>query len=276
MDQERVSVAEMSGIVTTAAVEEIVRAERGLVEVLREAARFAFRPTRRNVLHWASWALALGVELMLVVVLRDGVIHGWEQSVTRAFQEGPRRRLIFDITSTMTNVISMTFLWIFLAIVGVALRLGHRGAAILLVLTFPLHILAQFPKALVDRPRPSSEFAGIAGVGGFQSFPSGHADYAVTFYGFLAYLLMLHTRSHRRRIAIFVLWLLFVLATGFGRIALGRHWALDVLTAYLIGLGLLSGLIWLHSAFRYVKEGRVPGGSPNVPGPAAGRSDEAW
>jgi membrane-associated phospholipid phosphatase len=44
---------------------------------------------------------------------------------------------------------------------------------------------------------------------------------------------------------------------------LGRHWPLDVLTAYVVGLGLLSGLIWLHSAFRYVKARR--------PDPAADR-----
>jgi undecaprenyl-diphosphatase len=101
------------------------------------------------------------------------------------------------------------------------------------------------------------------GVGGFQSFPSGHSEYVVTFYGFLAYLLMLHTADRRLRGAIFVAWLAFAIATGFGRIALGRHWPLDVLTSYLIGLGLLSGLIWLHSAFRYVKEGR-----PTEPPPA--------
>ena len=38
------------------------------------------------------------------------------------------------------------------------------------------------------------------------------------------------------------------IVTGFGRIAEGRHWPLDVIASYIIGLGLLSGLIWLHSA----------------------------
>jgi undecaprenyl-diphosphatase len=224
--------------------------------VLREAAYFAFRPTRRNLLHWASWALALGVELALVLVLRNGRIFGWEQDLARRLQDVPGRRVVFDVTSTLTNTISIPFALIFLTIVLVVLFLGHRGAALLVLLTFPLHILAQFPKALVDRPRPSPAFEGIEGVGGFQSFPSGHSEYVVTFYGFLVYLLMLHLKSQLARIAVFVGWIVFVLATGFGRVALGRHWPLDVLTSYLIGLGLLSGLIWLHSAFRYVKEHR--------------------
>lgn len=226
---------------------------------MREAVYFAFRPTRRNLLHWASWALALGVELALVVLLQNGRIFGWEKEITRRLQDVPGKRLVFDVTSTLTNTISVPFALIFLTIVLFVLFLGHRGAAVLLLLTFPLHVLVQFPKALVDRPRPSPVFDGIEGVGGLQSFPSGHAEYVVTFYGFIAYLLMLHLKSRPARVAIFVAWLAFVLATGFGRVALGRHWPLDVLTSYLIGLGLLSGMIWLHSAFRYVKEHRSRG-----------------
>lgn len=200
--------------------------------------------------------MALGIELALMAVLWDGRIFGWEQEIARQFQDVPGKRIVFDITSTATNTLSLPFLLIFLVIISIALLRGHRGAAALLLLTFPLHVLAQFPKALVDRPRPSSAFEGIAGVGGSQSFPSGHSEYVVTFYGFIAYLLMLHFTGQWTRAAIFVTWLVFTLATGFGRVALGRHWPLDVLTSYLIGLGLLSGMIWLHSAFRYTKDGR--------------------
>jgi undecaprenyl-diphosphatase len=257
MDAERTAVRERAtltgGVVAGDEVGQVALPAAG---VLRDAAFFAFRPTRRNLLHWGSWALALGVELALVVVLQSGRIYGWEQAITRRLQAVPGKRLVFDVTSTLTNTISVPFALIFLAIVGFVLLLGHRGAALLLALTFPLHVLAQFPKALVDRPRPSADYEGIVGVGGFQSFPSGHSEYVVTFYGFLAYLLMLHARDRRLRAAIFVAWLVFALATGFGRVALGRHWPLDVLTSYLIGLGLLSGMIWLHSAFRYVKERR--------------------
>jgi membrane-associated phospholipid phosphatase len=224
-------------------------------DTLRTASAFAFHPTRRNLLHWGSWVLAFAVELTLLVLLRDGQIYGWEQELTRRLQAAPGKQVVFDISSTLTNTLSWPFLLLFLAILAVVLWSGHRGAAVLLAFSFPLHVLAQFPKALIERPRPSAAFDGIEGVGGFQSFPSGHAEYVVTFYGFLAYLLMLHIRSRWGRIAVFVGWVAFALATGFGRVALGRHWPLDVLTSYLIGLGLLSGLIWLHSAFRYAKQG---------------------
>ncbi len=187
------------------------------------------------------------------LILRRGQTYAWERWLTRRFQDVPGRQTIFDITSTLTNTISPTFLLIFLAILAVTRTLGHRGAALLLLLTFPLHVLAQWPKALIDRPRPSGNFDGIVGVGGFQSFPSGHSEYVVTFYGFLAYLVMLHLDRRWMRWAVGASWIVFALGTGFGRIALGRHWPIDVLASYLIGLGLLSGMIWLHSAMRYAK-----------------------
>ena len=96
----------------------------------RDAIAFALRPTRRNKLHWASWALALGTEVALVIILRRGQTYEWERWLTKRFQEVPGRQVVFDISSTVTNTISPTFLLIFLAILGVSLALGHRGAAI--------------------------------------------------------------------------------------------------------------------------------------------------
>ena len=246
--------------------------DRSTGEVVREAVRFAVRPTRRNRLHWASWAVALGVELALVVVLRDGRIFAWEQALTRQLQDVPGKQVVFDLSSTPTNVLSLPVLLFVLATAVLTALLGHRGVAVLLLLSVPLHILAYFPKALVDRPRPSSAFAGIEGVGGPQSFPSGHAEYAVTFYGFLVYLLVLRIGGRWVRATVVAGWLVFVLAVGFGRIALGRHWPLDVLTGYLVGLGLLSGLIWLHSAFHASVRGSPPtvrstSRSASAPGP---------
>jgi undecaprenyl-diphosphatase len=225
-----------------------------LEDLLRAARTVALQPTRRNLVHWTSWALALGVELALVVVLRNGQIYDWELSITRTLQDVPRRRIVFDVSSTLTNTISVPFLLIFLAIVGLVLRHGHRIDAAVLALTLPLHVCAQFPKALVDRPRPSAAFSEITGVGGHQSFPSGHAEYVVTFYGFLAYLLIRRVRHRGWRFAIAGAWLILTLATGFGRVAAGRHWPIDVLASYVIGLGLLSGLIWLHTALIRAEE----------------------
>jgi undecaprenyl-diphosphatase len=230
----------------------------GTSAALRAAYQRAIRPTRRNLLHWTSWGIALGIELLLVRLLWDGRVYAWEQSLTRRLQAVSGTEVVFDLSSTITNTLSLPFLLIFVAIVAGVLLAGYRGAAALLFLSFPLHVLAQFPKALVDRPRPSAAFEGIEGIGGSQSFPSGHAEYVITFYGFLAYLLVLHVDGRWARTVIVAAWLVLVLATGFGRVALGRHWPLDVLAAYIVGIGLLSGLIWLHAAMVHAPDEQIP------------------
>jgi hypothetical protein len=139
--------------------------------LLRAAALHAVRPTRRNVLHWLSWTIALGAELTLMLLLRDGRIYVWEQEFTRLLQSVPGRQIVFDVTSTLTNTLSVPFLLIYVLILAAVLLSGHRGAVVILALSFPLHVLAQFPKALIDRPRPSAAFAGIEGVGASRASP---------------------------------------------------------------------------------------------------------
>jgi membrane-associated phospholipid phosphatase len=186
----------------------------------------------------------------MLFVLRGGRVFEWEQDLTRTFQAVPYNNVLFQVTSGATNTLSWQFMVAFTLVVALFVLARRRVAAAFVFATFPLHVLAQFPKALVDRPRPSSAFEGIEGVGGAMSFPSGHSEYVVTFYGFLAYLLILRLRPRWARLTVASLWVGMVLATGFGRVAQGRHWPLDVVTSYVVGLGLLSGIVWLYSAIR--------------------------
>ncbi|MFN0095796.1 MAG: phosphatase PAP2 family protein [Dehalococcoidia bacterium] len=215
----------------------------------QRAWRIGTRPTRCNLLHWASWGVALGAQLALVAGLHDGTIFEWEQDLTRWCQSISGRNLLFDVTSSLTNTLAWYFVAGFVALVLATAAAGRPGEAAMIALTFPLHVLAQFPKALIDRPRPSADFPGIEGVGGFQSFPSGHAEFVVTFYGLLAFIAV-RGSGRARRTLVLTAWLAFVLATGFGRVAAGRHWPLDVLASYVVGAGLLSGLIWIDHVRR--------------------------
>jgi membrane-associated phospholipid phosphatase len=157
---------------------------------------------------------------------------------------------VFEVASFLTNTLSTPFLVLFAVIVAAVFAFGHRLDAVLLLLTFPLHVLAQFPKALVDRPRPSSEFPSIEGIGGFQSFPSGHAEYVISFYGFLAFLVAQGLDRRWQRALAVTACVGFVLTVGVGRVALGRHWPLDVIASYIAGAGILSGILWLRWSIR--------------------------
>jgi membrane-associated phospholipid phosphatase len=225
-----------------------------LSRLIVRAAYLGFSPTRRNILHWTSWALSLSTVLILTVLLQDGRVFEWEETVTRTIQDTPYPKPLTEAAATLTNSLSIEFGLFAIALAGWLLLRNHPGAATLILLTFPLHVLGLFSKALVDRERPSPDFEGIEGAGGASSFPSGHAEFSITFYGFIAYLLMLRFRSEWQRALILVSWLTLVVATGFTRIEEGRHWPVDVLTGYLIGLGLLSGMIWLHSSLRHARD----------------------
>ena len=204
----------------------------GTLGLLRDAFGIAVTPSRRNLLHWLSWAVALSIALSFTAVLSGGRIYGWEQDITREFQEWDYPEWAFQVTSSNLGdpMAWQGGLIMASAFIGL-LFLRHRVEAALVVLIFPLHVLGNFPKAIIDRERPSEMFDGIVGVGGDMSFPSGHAEYAVTFFGFLTFVALAHLSGRVQRAGIVLLWICFAILAGFGRIAHGHHWPLDVLTS---------------------------------------------
>ncbi|HEX6029870.1 MAG TPA: phosphatase PAP2 family protein [Tepidiformaceae bacterium] len=236
--------------------------------LLRDAVYTALYPTYVNLFHWLTWIFALGVEMSIVLVLTGGRPFAWEISVTREIQGLPGGSLAFDLTAPLTNTASVGFVLLFLGVVAFLGRRGHREAIALLLLSFPLHLLAQLPARVIERPGPSSQFAGIEGIGGFSTFPSAQAEYAIAFYGFLAYLLMLRFTRDWQRNALLWGWVGFVVTTGLARIATGHQWPVDIIASYVAGLGILSLLIWLHGAVLTARaEQEAEGATESLPSP---------
>lgn len=114
----------------------------------------------------------------------------------------------------------------------------------LLALVFALHYLLISPKLFITAYRPSSAF-GVEGAGGMESFPSGHVQWATSFYGFLALLAWRNTTG-RVRWLIAGSFALVVMGTMLGRMELGRHWPVDVTAGLIVGLIALRILSLLH------------------------------
>ncbi len=106
---------------------------------------------------------------------------------------------------------------------------------------------------LVGRPRPNSHIEPIhvyTTIVPFPSYPSGHTEHDIAYYGFLLYLSCTkHVREWKYRWLLLPLQLYAVfdiLAIGYSRILEGDHWLTDVLGGYLEGVLCLLFFIFLY------------------------------
>lgn len=96
----------------------------------------------------------------------------------------------------------------------------------------------QFLKEVFQQSRPSIENMVVVVVESL-GYPSGHAMAAISYYGFLSYLVF-HIKMRKRvRWAVFTFFVVLIAAIGISRIYLGAHYPSDVAGGY------IAGLIWL-------------------------------
>lgn len=103
---------------------------------------------------------------------------------------------------------------------------------------------------LVGRPRPSPKLIHVDTTLIFNSFPSGHTEHDVVFYGFLLFLSFtkpVRTWRYRWLLVPFQIFaMVAILAIGYSRLLEGEHWLTDVLAGYLSGILWLSLFIFLY------------------------------
>lgn len=130
--------------------------------------------------------------------------------------------------------------------------LRHWRILLLLVGVFVLHFALISPKLFIEAYRPSPRF-GVEGGGGLSSFPSGHVQWTVSFWGFVA-LLAWRFAPERWRPIILVTYPTLVASAMLGRIELGKHWPVDTLAGLIAGVIALNLVIaaqvWLHPTRR--------------------------
>ncbi len=89
-------------------------------------------------------------------------------------------------------------------------------------------------KEWVHRARPES-LPWLQPITNSFSFPSGHANSSMVFYGFLALLLFVHAPTKLRKMFALIVPAIFIVLIGFSRIALNYHYVSDVLGGFLLG-----------------------------------------
>ena len=118
------------------------------------------------------------------------------------------------------------------------LRIGWRREAwLFLVALLGALVLEQIMKLGFHRARPAA-FFGIPAPSSY-SYPSGHALFAVCFFGTLAWILAARRYSRMARAALWSGAIVIAGLIGYSRIYLGVHYPTDVIAGY------ASALVWL-------------------------------
>ncbi len=131
------------------------------------------------------------------------------------------------------------------------LLMGWYRQAIFLALAVGIgNAMNNFLAPFVNRPRPSPALVHVDALLKYYSFPSGHTNNEMIFYGFLLFLSFTRpVRRWRYRWALIPLQVfaaLNIVMIGFSRVYGGEHWAFDTMGGYLEGALWLTLFIFLY------------------------------
>ena len=194
---------------------------------------------------------------------------GWDLRAARALQsfDAPAVRGLMRLASVCGDG------WIPHALTGltaaVFLTFRRRSEAAGLVFSAAgSAIVNSLLKALIARPRPTSDLVEILVNARHLSFPSGHVTFSVSYFGFLFFvayaLLPRGTLARRLTLTASALPLPLV---GLSRVYLGAHWPSDTMGAYLAS-GLWLALS-LHLYRRWKQRATFKRLAAGTPGAAA-------
>ncbi len=126
--------------------------------------------------------------------------------------------------------------------VAALIRTGYRRIALVVALSsLGTVVLVAFTKHLVSRARPPVAEHLVSAHG--LAFPSGHSAQSVACYGALAWVVWELGRTRRARVLAVGGAAIIAIAVGLSRVYLGVHWPSDVVSGWLLGIGLLAALV---------------------------------
>src|SRR5947199_2887727 len=162
------------------------------------------------------------------------------------------------VDNVLPSLISYAVWLVGLSLIGMVV--WRRGGSSIpwfvaaIFITFGAGLMAGFNAVigfLVARPRPTSPPIHVyMPERGIPSFPSGHVENDVVYYGFLLYLSLSKPVSEWRYRWVLIPFQLYavlnILLIGYSRVYEGSHWLIDVLAGYLTGALLRVLLIFLY------------------------------
>jgi undecaprenyl-diphosphatase len=185
--------------------------------------------------------IAVGA-LFFFAWLADEVLEGGTQAMdetVRILVHGFASQPLTLLMNFVTVLGSTLFLsTVFVCVFIIFIRKNRKRAAILITMTMAGAVILNFVlKVSFARPRPVPFFD--TPLPNSYSFPSGHALFAVCFYGVLAWIFVELTGKHLLKYLIWVTAVFLVLLIGISRIYLGVHYPSDVMAGY------AASIVWV-------------------------------
>ena len=146
--------------------------------------------------------------------------HPWVEDVMRDLSGLGSLVVLALFTAAACGYLAITRSWATAAVVATAVTSG--AIAVLLF------------KALFGRARPDGVFAQILVDG--PSFPSGHASMSAVVFLTMGVLVMRLQSNARERAYVLGLAVAFTVLVGGSRVAMGVHWATDVIGGWALGV----------------------------------------
>jgi undecaprenyl-diphosphatase len=185
--------------------------------------------------------IAVGA-LFFFAWLADEVLEGGTRAMdetVRIFVHGFASQPLTLLMNFVTVLGSTLFLsTVFVCVFIIFIRKNRKRPAILITMTMAGAVILNFvlktsfararPVPFFDTPLPDS-----------YSFPSGHALFAVCFYGVLAWIFASMTLKHSLKSLIWVAAVFLALLIGLSRIYLGVHYPSDVMAGY------AASIVWV-------------------------------
>jgi undecaprenyl-diphosphatase len=185
--------------------------------------------------------LKLGSEVV------EGETQGFDQRVLLLAQAlRGQYPVLVDVMRDLTGLGSVVVLTLITAVTVVYLALFGSRLMATLMLTAMVSgtALVSLAKGLFGRARPDLAFADLTVSG--LSFPSGHASMSAIAFLTMGALIAATQRRTRERIYILLIAGLLTLLVGISRVALGVHWATDVMGGWAFGAA--WAVVWLQVA----------------------------
>lgn len=239
--------------------------------LLRQALAAQLGPRQVDALRTLVVPLVAGLGVVLLLLLfsllasevLEGDTHSLDMQLLEAAERirtaHPRFGVVMRDLSGLGSAVVLSFL-VVATVIYLALLSARISAVLLAVSTAAgavlIHLLL---KPAFGRLRPDLAFADHAAWG--MSFPSGHASMSAIVFLTLGALLA-NTRSRWvERVFILAMAAVATFLVGVSRVALGVHWATDVLAGWALGTAWAIGcLLVAHRVLRAKKSERTDAG----------------